>query len=167
MQTCLDVEDKGKPIIPQFKNYMDLHVVFYQKGSWGAQAFSGEKEWWFPCHLNNKNNYWVIVWCWGCHGLHLHYAPIGGSLWGHQVCSKLQYFCLWLCGSYEYVLCIFLFTLLWSKEEVHWFVIQQNYWSCGLYSLQMPFNKDRCYVCTWWVVCCCYNSEIVMFCCNC
>jgi len=33
---------------------VDLHVVFYEKGSWGAQAFSGEKEWWFPCHPNNK-----------------------------------------------------------------------------------------------------------------
>jgi hypothetical protein len=42
---------------------------------------------------------------------------------------------LWLCGRYEYVLCIFVFTLLWSKEEAHWFVIQKIYWSCGLYSL--------------------------------
>jgi hypothetical protein len=33
VQTCLDVEAEGKQIIPQFKDYVDLHV-FYQKGSW-------------------------------------------------------------------------------------------------------------------------------------
>ncbi len=131
------------------KLFHNLKIMWIYMFSTKKVLGSGEKEWWFPCHPNNKKNHWVIVWCCGCHGLHLHYAHVGSSPWDHQVCSKLQYFCLWLCGSYEYVLCIFLFTLLWSKEEVHWFVIQKKYWSCGLYSLQMPFNKDLCYVCTW------------------
>ncbi len=44
-----------------------------------------------------QKQFWVLMWCWSCHGLHLHSTHVGGSPWTHQgyvdvVLMKLQCF---------------------------------------------------------------------------
>jgi hypothetical protein len=59
-----------------------------------------------PYHPSSKNNSWILVWGWGCHGPHLHYAYIVGCPCAHQVCSKLWYF-MWamkMCYANLYLL---------------------------------------------------------------
>jgi hypothetical protein len=110
---CSIIGNKGRPVVMQ----CNFRLVSCQEASWRVQTFSCEKNWAYPCHPSCKNNCWILVWCWDCHGCHLHYAHVESCPWIHQVCSKPWYFCLWLYESCEGVFCRFVHILLQTIKK--------------------------------------------------